>query len=399
MPVEPVLMADILKRKSPSSPVDKHRAAIGAGNYNRFQPLISRPRIPSVKRVRTSDSDSADQAKIPKLDSQVIFAQLKDHDTCMNSAKDALTGAAAAIKAACKEDDGGIGTALSKIYSAVEQLVSGSEVLKSALLDLCNNKEKVSKPRNNLQPPGEGNGPSKGGSTSRARLSTAPTHPSQEQKVKKALHDAERKMIVFDLDLGTAPIINKKTISEKVTISLHGKSKDCSNMDAKDAGTMVDDVLSCSTLEFLGSGTRSFYNRRRKDDPRNNKFCTVPVRFEFQNKDTRTQAEQALRRVCKVKPSIPYPKKLRNMINETISKGKAANPDTFIRTKVDIEKLVVMGLIRDSSTGKWKELKDLTQAIPLDILEKSSAISQVDLDSDMEVFTQIIEAEASQASL
>ena len=80
---------------------------------------------------------------------------------------------------------------------------------------------------------------------------------------------------------------------------------------------MIDDALSCSQLEFLGSGTRKFYNNRDKTDKRNGKMCTVPVRMDFKNKETRIQAETTLQSICKVKCSIPYPRKLRTMINET----------------------------------------------------------------------------------
>ena len=85
---------------------------------------------------------------------------------------------------------------------------------------------------------------------------------------------------------------------------------------------MIDDALSCSQLEFLGFGTRKFYNNRDKTDKRNGKMCTVPVRMDFKNKETRIQAENTLRSICKVKCSIPYPRKLRTLINETIAEGK-----------------------------------------------------------------------------
>lgn len=388
-------MADLNPKTPVPTPVDKHRANVGAGNYNRFSALFPRNRTPSTKRARTSGSEENEQGKIPKLDAEVVFNQLKEHDKCMDNARAALTGAATAIGLACKTDDNGIGTALSKLHGAIEQLISGSEMIKSAMVDMCKVQGEKSQSRaatsltqstSNQVGIGNPRGP---------LPSTADTlKEKKEEKVKRVLRDAERKMVVFDLDLGSAPTINKDSISRKVTMALHGKAQSGEHdWNTADASEMVDDVLSCSTLEFLGSGTRKFNNTRNPSDHRNNKMCTVPVRFDFKNKETRVQAEQTFRKVCKLRPSVPYPKRLRAMINEAVRKGKESHKDSFIMTKVDIDKLILKAMVRKDN--RWVELSDICQAIPTDILDRTST---ADLETDMEVFTQAA-SEVSQASL
>ena len=146
-----------------------------------------------------------------------------------------------------------------------------------------------------------------------------------------------------------------------------------------DASEMIDDALSCSQLEFLGSGTRKFYNNRDKTDKRNGKMCTVPVRMDFKNKETRIQAENTLRSICKVKCSIPYPRKLRTLINETIAEGKKRMDKCFIKVKVDIDNLKLSASARTDQG--WTNL-ELDQNIPLDILEKYVSPLASDLMSD-----------------
>ena len=131
-----------MKAKGPPSPVDDHRSRIGQGNYNRFATLNPRSRTPSTKRA-CSPEVVIEQVKLPKLDSQVLFDQLPDHDRYMDQAKVALVGAAGAIGAACKPDDNGIGTALSRMHAALEQLVMGSESIKSVMLDWCNKQVEI----------------------------------------------------------------------------------------------------------------------------------------------------------------------------------------------------------------------------------------------------------------
>ena len=141
----------------------------------------------------------------------------------------------------------------------------------------------------------------------------------------------------------------------------------------------MDDTLSCSTLQFLGSGTRKFYNNREKDDPRNSKMCTVPVRMDFKNKETKIQAESTLRSVCKVHCSTPYPKRLRQLINGMIQNGKNINPDSFIKIKVDIDNLMLTAHARQGDN--WIHLK-LDTVIPLDILDRNRSLDAVD-DGDI----------------
>ena len=148
---------------------------------------------------------------------------------------------------------------------------------------------------------------------------------------------------------------------------------------------MIDDTLSCSQLEFLGSGTRKFYNNRDKTDKRNGKMCTVPVRMDFKNKETRIQAESTLRSICKVNCSIPYPRKLRVLINDTISKGKQLREGCFIKVKIELDNLMLSA----SARGKdgWEKL-DMDTPIPLDILERYVPMNIPDMMSDTEELAQ-----------
>jgi len=381
-----------IRKTAPPTPMERHRANIGAGNYNRFAALDTTP----GKRKRTDEEPvESVQQKQPRLDSHVIFDQLKEHDKCMDSAKNALTNAATAIGAACKPDDKGIGTALTQLYAAVEQLVQGSTVLKSALIDVCKHETTGSNAKSSSNYANAARQGGAGGNSSQTnRKQNRPPAETAENKVKKSLREAEKKMVIFDLDLGQAQTLNGTAISGKVTVALHNKVQEGQHdWNIADAGEMIDDVLSCAQLEFLGAGTKRYFNKRNKDDPKNNKCYRVPVRMDFKTRETRIQAEQTVRKLCKVSPLVPYPKRLRAMLSDTVKRGKAMHPDSFIRTKVDIDNLLVKAMIRQGD--RWVDIDALTQKIPLNIGDNRLA----ELDSDMEVFTQVIASEGAQASL
>jgi hypothetical protein len=186
------------------------------------------------------------------------------------------------------------------------------------------------------------------------------------KKVKQVLRDAEKKTIVFNTNFGTAPIMNKDTLSRKFTVSLADAVKSGKHdYDIGDAEEVLDDVLSCSKLEFLGSGTKLFYNSRNDNDVRNNKMYTVPVRMDFKDRETRFEAEIMLKKICKVSCSVPYPKRMRNLLNDLVKKGKSLKPDCFILTRVNVENLTVE--VHAKTASGWLDL-NLKQGIPLDIL-------------------------------
>ena len=422
MPVKPILMATIRNScgggggnygggSSGGTPVNKHRGNIGTGNYNRFAPFLPRQRIlSSGKRQLSQDQDDETPfSKAPRLDSNKIFEQLGEQDKYMDAAKLALAAAHAAITAACKPDDGGLGTALHKLGEVCEHLVKGNEALKSTLIDFV----KVNPTPDQMIPSinvsraagtgsGSGSGPGSGNNTlgphrlsgrQARRASPSPTpsiSPAEQlkQKVKKTLREAERRTVIFDLDLGTAPTINKESISRKVTVALHEKARKGEHDYAlNDACEMVDDTLSCSMLEFMGNGTKKFYNKGKKEDPRNGKMCTVPVRLDFKNKETRIQAEYTLRNICKVSCSTPYPKKLRQLLKLQIEEGKKLRDKCFIRNKVDIDNLRIITSAR--AENGWEHL-DIDMEIPVDILGNDWVRDAFDTNTntDMEVNTQ-----------
>jgi hypothetical protein len=194
--------------------------------------------------------------------------------------------------------------------------------------------------------------------------------------VKQVLRDAEKKTVLFNLDLGKNPIMNKDSISRKVTESLVSSVRSgLHDYHIGDAETVLDDILSCSKLEFLGNTTKLFFNNRNATDSRNNKMYTVPVRMDFKDRDTRFNAEIMLRKVCNVNCSVPYPKKMRALLGEVVRQGKALQPDCFIRTRVNVENLTVEAHAKTASG--WLDL-GIKREIPTSILDSSVNIPTED---------------------
>jgi hypothetical protein len=72
-----------------------------------------------------------------------------------------------------------------------------------------------------------------------------------------------------------------------------------------------------------------------------------------------------LKKICKVNCSVPYPKRMRTLLNDLVQKGKSLQPDCFIRTRVNVENLTVE--VHAKTASGWLDL-NLKQSIPLNIL-------------------------------
>ena len=378
MSVRPTLLKDMRR-----TAIDNHQQATGSGNYNRFTPLAPRDRSVSVGKRQRPQEPMEPTPKTPRLDANVVFAQLKENEPALQVAKDLLTKAAATCEECCSSKDGAMGSIIHSLLQVMTTLLISHENLSSAIIDSVKLVEKPTPSHGGARPKDSQHSrkmdSGAGASSSQPPRFVPPTQPAPSEedlakrKVRQSLREAEKRTIIFNLDLGQVPTINKDTLSRKVTMALSEKAKtEKHDYNIADAEEAIDDLLSCSKLEFLGNQTRKYFNKRKPTDPLNNKFCTVPVRMDFKTKETRIQAEISLRKLCKVSCSTPYPKRLRGILDNLVKEGKTKSPDCFIRTRVNVDNLTIDV---HAKIGKdWKDL-GLSCNVPLNILDREEALS------------------------
>jgi hypothetical protein len=371
MSVRPVLLKDIRR-----TAIRNHQQNIGKDSYNRFEPLTPRERTFSAsKRPRSEDLESVQVPKTPKLDSNVIFSQMTAQENAIKEAKTLVSE----LETLNGKPENNPDPRFACITKVLLLLVTAHESLASAVLDSTklNGSDSAFTTGKKFQTAGGRNNPPP---------KKAPVISEEEAlkaKVKKTLKEAEKKTLIFNLDLGTSQMMNKDSIARKVTMSMANLAKKGDHdYNISDAEDVIDDILSCSKLEFLGNATKKYFNKRNVNDPKNDTMYTVPVRMDFKDKDTKIKAETSLRKICKVSCTTPYPKKLRTLLGEVIKEGKTKCPNTFIRTRVNIDKLTIEA---HAKTGDgWVDL-NIIKDIPLNILDNNPlAPSQMVTDEEDE---------------
>jgi len=406
--IKPVTMAEMRKSGAiPKSPTQTHQERIGKGNYNRFKHLQHpRDRSQSEGKRQRGDSDDVfenSSNKTPRLDEELLVSQMAKAEHELKSAKAAMDECMKVADGCYSANDGQMGTAFYRLTEVVKHLITNQEWITSTVVDSRKLANQVSKEQvkvtskvnkvvdNVMSYAGAASG------TQGNKVNKPP--PSEEDKskrrIRQAINKAEKSSLLFGMDLGEVPTINKETLARKLTIDLHKKAKNGAgevNYTDKQVEEMTDDMLTCASLDFLGSGTKLYANKYNDKDPNIGKFCTMPVKMMFKDKKERILAEQHLRKVCSVKCSTPYPKGLRTLISGLISDAKKVKPGHFILAKVNSDTLTISA--QASENNRWVDL-NITKQIPLNILDR---YEQMEADSDMEAESAVVEGSSVHSS-
>jgi hypothetical protein len=233
--------------------------------------------------------------------------------------------------------------------------------------------------------------------SSQDRAQDARNHERYEQqqvsaehaKFKEAVKLAERSTLIFNLNMGRAPIMNKETMAKQATLSLAAmaaekEGKKGQSKPSEVTLAVIDDVLSMSTgMTIFGNTTKTYSHPRDKNS---GSYCTLPVRYEFEDKDTRFRAEKVLRDKCGVQCTTPYLTLLRECINQMVRRVKNDFPDDFVKVTVDANNFGLRVSRKppdDAPDPEWKVIKRIfelpREALDVDTKRVPEGFRMIDL--------------------
>jgi hypothetical protein len=145
--------------------------------------------------------------------------------------------------------------------------------------------------------------------------------------------------------------------------------KSNSSVPSADKVAAIDDILSVTKgMSFYGTSTKTYKNPK---DLASGSFCTVPVKYEFKDRETKNQAEKILKATCNVNCGTPYPAILRDCIKQTGEHFRKETGDSFVRVSVDASKLILKVAHKKDKDAKW--LYDIPPVpLPREVLDISA---------------------------
>jgi hypothetical protein len=232
-------------------------------------------------------------------------------------------------------------------------------------------------------------------------------------KFREAVYKAESSTLIFNLNMGRILIMNPTTMSNKATLALAAMAAENENkpgsVPEEDTVATIDDVLSMATkIDFYGRKTKTYKNLR---DQKSGSFCTIPVLYEFPDKDTRFEAETYLRNKCGAHCSTPYPSILRECIKQVVDVVKTAYPDDQVKVTVDANNFCLRAARRepvegDKKKNRWiyfdKKIPLPAMALDVDLKKVPEGfkfdLSTIDADTGGEGDSEVMEAVASESA-
>jgi hypothetical protein len=173
-----------------------------------------------------------------------------------------------------------------------------------------------------------------------------------------AIKEAERSLLIFNLNMGQFPCLNPNTISNKVTscllslaVKAEGSADGAPSTAAKD---IVDDILGMVTKMDL-FGTKTAPCKIPGKPAENGSFFTVPVKLMFKDRRVAQSAAEILRKHLNLNSTTPYHRSLRAAINLAIAKTKVRHPGHQAKVTVDASKKTLKCFIRPDTInpGNW----------------------------------------------
>lgn len=278
---------------------------------------------------------------------------------------------------------------LKTILTTLSEAISGIGRAQESLVDLVS-KNRLSTPQYSGPSFGRQDS-STGGNYKKARTNTSmvdlsklpessgPSNPSKEEhpekkKFREAVKEAEKSTLVFNLDMGKFPIMNQEAMNAKATLALTSmaasKEKNNSSNPSDEAAEAIEDALSLvKGVKFYGNTTKTYRNPHDKE--KSGSFCTVPVRYDFKDRDTRARAEKVLRDRCGINSSVPYHPILRDCIKQTITHFKEEFPRDFIRVNVDATNFALKVSRKPEGSPSWLPYRG-TVSLPPEALDTTA---------------------------
>jgi hypothetical protein len=240
---------------------------------------------------------------------------------------------------------------------------------------------------------------------------SAPSRPRTEPgtaELKAALVAAEKTAVVFDANLGTSPVANRTALNGAFSNGLKAatmKVAEDRGEDANESIRVVNDALSCAdNLEFVGQTTARKIDKSDPANPKTLPFCTMPVRLDFPDRNTRIHFEKTLRKHCGMKATISLPFKIRKYQSLFLDAMRNRYNGRVITARPDTSTLSMVAFMKNESGGGWSRCRE-TVPIPRGILLPGAVVpTRVDLsvvvntDRDDDEDALLVEASMSAES-
>ncbi len=215
---------------------------------------------------------------------------------------------------------------------------------------------------------------------------------------------ADKTAVIFDADLGPSPVANRTALNNALAVSLKAatmKVADETGGDIAEGIRVVNDALSCAdNVEFLGRTTARKFDKRDPSKPIPLPFCTMPVKLDFPDRNTRIHFERTVRKHCNLKATVSLPAPIRKYQGLYLQAMRERHRGKIVMVRTDTATLSLIAFTKEDGDRVWTRCPD-HHPIPRGImlpdfsmpnrigLPTGAATSEMDHDDDILVAASI----------
>ncbi len=209
------------------------------------------------------------------------------------------------------------------------------------------------------------------------------------KELREGLERAERECVLFDADLGSAPVANRAALARGLSAGIHKAvtARAAGGVEERaEAVRVADDALSCvSDMEFLGAKSQPFQSKRDAADPRNKTFCTMPVKLSFEDKSARLNFERTAKSHMGLRAVMSLPLPIRVEQAAFLSALKQRYNDEIITVRPDTASLSLIAFRKRDGERGWTRCHETLELLPGTLLPGYSPRRELALPPDISV--------------
>jgi hypothetical protein len=195
------------------------------------------------------------------------------------------------------------------------------------------------------------------------RAPSAPTPPAKPtpvpglKELREGLEKADKECVLFGANLGSVTMANRNALANALSGGIRAAVVAKAESKGLDSAEMIrdlDDALSCvNDMEFIGGKSQKYI---KEGDPKSNTFCTMPVKFRFDDRNARINFEKTLRSSSDLKAF------------KTALQPRY--PDDVIAIRLDTFRSVLFAVKKKDGEKDWTKCEE-TLSLPPGILLQS----------------------------
>jgi hypothetical protein len=132
-------------------------------------------------------------------------------------------------------------------------------------------------------------------------------------------------------------------------------------------------------MDFVGQSSERKIDKRDPANPITLPYCTMPVKLDFPDRNTRIHFERTLRKHCGMKAAMSLPFQIRKYQGLFYKAMKARYPDRIVMVRPDTPSLSFVAFVKNEGGSGWTRCQE-TVPIPKGIMLPSYVFpNRVDL--------------------